>query len=332
MHEFKQHDQTQMILRDLAASVRFGEPVTYSTVTVVPVMSPSYLEPEYVSVDRAMKEGNLVIEEISHSGSVPQLRAVNKGKYKILLPEGEELKGAKQNRTLNTSILMAEESELIIPVSCTEQGRWRYRTRRFETTDSWLPAGLRMKKNRDVTLNLMADNEYRSNQRLIWDEVDHILGNVHRFHSSTKAIRDLMDTRKEKLEEWSSHFPLREGQTGVAVFLNGKLTGMDIITYAPYFREVYSKVLKSYLFEFENMRKRPSKWFEIEKDQIKADAQAYLDVLEKLKRKWIDTPHYEAPSPGLGKQIRWMQEGFVGGMTGFVLHYLDKPVHVQVFI
>ena len=49
----------------------------------------------------------------------------------MLLYEGEELIGAKQNRVLERSILVAAGSKLEIPAKCVEQGRWAYRSRRF---------------------------------------------------------------------------------------------------------------------------------------------------------------------------------------------------------
>lgn len=45
--------------------------------------------------------------EVSEAGSVPSLRVVNKGERAVFLLDSEELVGAKQNRILNTSVLIA---------------------------------------------------------------------------------------------------------------------------------------------------------------------------------------------------------------------------------
>lgn len=47
-----------------------------------------------------------MITEVSEQGVVPQLRFVNRGRVPVLLVDGEELLGAKQNRIVNLSILV----------------------------------------------------------------------------------------------------------------------------------------------------------------------------------------------------------------------------------
>ena len=73
----------------------------------------------------------LTVQEVSEGGSVPELLVDNMGDIRVLFIEGEELVGPKQNRILNTSILVAAKSKTKIPVSCVEHGRWGYKSKFF---------------------------------------------------------------------------------------------------------------------------------------------------------------------------------------------------------
>ena len=73
------------------------------------------------------------ITEVDAAGSVPELIAFNPLDTPVLLYDGEELLGAKQNRILNVTVLVAPKSETKIPVSCVEQGRWHARSARLKT-------------------------------------------------------------------------------------------------------------------------------------------------------------------------------------------------------
>ena len=93
-----------------------------------------------------------VLFEVSDDGSVPELNVSNKGNRPILIPEGEILVGAKQNRVVNVTVLVAAHSEFTVPVSCVEQGRWRYQSREFRSEYCATPS-LRSKKMRSVQRN-----------------------------------------------------------------------------------------------------------------------------------------------------------------------------------
>ena len=57
-------------------------------------------------LDEALQKDYIEIQETSESGSVPELKVLNKCGRKILLLDGEELLGAKQNRILNLSVMV----------------------------------------------------------------------------------------------------------------------------------------------------------------------------------------------------------------------------------
>jgi len=65
------------------------------------------------------------ITELDNEGSVHELKLSNLGKKTVLIIKGEELVGAKQNRIVNSSFLIAGKTKVVIPVSCVEQGRWK---------------------------------------------------------------------------------------------------------------------------------------------------------------------------------------------------------------
>ena len=103
--------------------LRVGDPVRHETLSVFPLFSEPNSNIEYRLSDEALADESLLVEEISEGGSVPDLLVENKGDVRVLFLEGEELVGAKQNRILNTSVLVAAHTKIKIPVSCVEQGR-----------------------------------------------------------------------------------------------------------------------------------------------------------------------------------------------------------------
>ncbi len=125
----------------------------------------------YLTLKEALEKRLLVITEVSAEASVPELKVINNADVLVLLLDGEEVAGAKQNRVLNTSILVKEKSELIIPVSCTEQGRWSYQTDEFFNSENIMSFKIRSKKAANVTDSLKESGSYHSDQGAIWDGI-----------------------------------------------------------------------------------------------------------------------------------------------------------------
>jgi hypothetical protein len=118
-------------LAETLASLEISEPVSHGLLHIFPLLGDARAEQDLSLLEDALQAGTLHIEELHEGGSVPELRVVNEGIFPVLILEGDELLGAKQNRVVNSSVLVAAESELILPVSCVERGRWSYRSRAF---------------------------------------------------------------------------------------------------------------------------------------------------------------------------------------------------------
>ena len=105
--------------------IRIGQPIGFGPLTVYPLFCEGNRPVEYLLSDEAMEAGTVTVGEASQEGSVPELSVENKSAQRVLFLEGEQLVGAKQNRILNTSVLVPALARLTLPVSCVEAGRWR---------------------------------------------------------------------------------------------------------------------------------------------------------------------------------------------------------------
>src|SRR3954471_706558 len=151
--------------------VSVGDPIRYESLFVFPLFSPPEGVVDYLLSDEAIASGSVTVEEVSEGGSVPDLLVTNAGDSRVLFLEGEELRGAKQNRVLNTSVLVAAHSKTPIPVSCVEQGRWRYRTKHFSSGGSHSSSKLRRHLKESVTRSLKSGQGHTSDQGAVWTEV-----------------------------------------------------------------------------------------------------------------------------------------------------------------
>ena len=229
--------------------IKLGSPIIHKGVAVYPIFSEITSTLDYLGLTAALERKVLKVTEINEGGSVPELRVKNTAKRPILLVDGEELEGAKQNRTLNSSILVPAESEIKIPVSCTEQGRWNYSgDKHFESSGHVLESKTRARKMKSVSKTLYKMNNYSGNQSEVWN-------GIHQFetemanYSPTSAHKDVYKQKSKAFENGFSKFrKLEEGQQGVMVVIDGHPVGLDFVSRPEVYAEIHEKLIKSYVF------------------------------------------------------------------------------------
>ncbi|WP_146033019.1 ARPP-1 family domain-containing protein [Geothermobacter hydrogeniphilus] len=248
------------MISNLLDTLQIDELHTCDRMSVATLSRPDETGPKYLTMSQGFDQEVLTVEEISDSGSVPELSVINRGELHVLLLDGEEIRGAKQNRVLNTSILVAPGSKCTVPVSCTEQGRWHYTTSRFEDSEVVMAQSLRQRKQASVSKNVREHQSFHSDQGEVWEGVDtlHCLLDIS---SETGAMRDAYEARQEDLEKYVRAFADIRDVNGIAVFLEGKLAGLDFISYRPAMNDLLPKLIGSYamdaLCEEENGRREP---------------------------------------------------------------------------
>src|SRR5690554_3713557 len=117
-----------LLLQDLLGKIRLGEPQARENLILYPIFVETGAEKRvpYLLLEEALQMGCLEIGEVSQSGSVNTVLVANNAAQPVLIFDGEELLGAKQNRMVNATILIAAQTKVEVPVSCVERGRWRY--------------------------------------------------------------------------------------------------------------------------------------------------------------------------------------------------------------
>lgn len=111
----------------------------------------------------------------------------------MLIVEGEELVGAKQNRMVNLTFLVTGMSEVLIPVSCVEQGRWNCRTPDFHSGQKVMHFSLRRSHQNAMKDNIRAGRGLQANQMRVWDDIQEKSVSMS-VQSPTGALTDLFDT------------------------------------------------------------------------------------------------------------------------------------------
>lgn len=236
------------IVSEYLSTLQWGECQSFAKMTLLPLIDNSPDSSVYLTLREALTQDVLKITEVDNQGSVPVLKANNMSSLPVLILDGEELVGSRQNRVLNTTLLLEKKSVTLIPVSCTEEGRWHYNSREFYDTGSVVSHKIRDSKRRSVTNSMRLHNQYQSDQHSIWDEIRSSFHSKN-FHSPTQAHRDIFQSLSDEIEEYLYEFPLMKNQVGIMVFINGKIIGLDTISSPAAYQKLHVKLLKSYVME-----------------------------------------------------------------------------------
>jgi hypothetical protein len=229
-------------------AIRIGEPIRHESLTVFPLFAEPHGQVDYLLADEAMASGTVSVQEVSEGGSVPDLLVENTGDARVLFLEGEELVGAKQNRVLNTSVLLPARSKVKVPVSCVEHGRWFYISRHFGSAGRHSSSKLRHALKGSVSESLARGAGHYSDQGKVWEEVDKqqtALG----VSSPTGAMADSFTAYQGQIDAYAERFPYPEGAAGVAVAVGDKVVAVDLFDKPATCRKVWRRLLSGFLLE-----------------------------------------------------------------------------------
>ena len=237
------------------SSIVVGLEVAHGELVMIPLMGRTgrRLEPtgreqplpwNYDVLDDAIASGDVEVTEVSEKGSVPELTVRNRGPRPALIVDGEELVGAKQNRVINLTILVPPASELTIPVSCVEAGRWRARSRAFASAPRTQYAAGRARRMAQVTQSIQSSGLYASDQAEVWSDIARKASRVMSV-SPTGAMEAIFVGHAAFLDACVTALRPIDGQVGAAFAIRGRVIGFDLFDSERTLRKLLPKLVRS---------------------------------------------------------------------------------------
>ena len=296
------------------SSVTLGPEIKYENLTMVPLLGTSVPRREsahtdYVLLDEALGAGWADVTEVSEHGSVLELLIVNRGGKPILVVDGEELVGAKQNRVVNLTILVPANASLTIPVSCVEAGRWRARSKKFTAAPRAQYATGRAKRMSQVTASMAGLGAHHSDQAEVWNDIAKKSARMG-ASSPTSAMEAMFVDHAATLDGFVRAMAPVEGQAGAVFVVSGEIVGLDLFDRPSTFRKILPKLVRSVAIDAID-RGLPDR-----KAPAGAAAPHFLAALSAAHAQ-------VAPALGLGEDVRLSAPGLTGAalaVDGTIVH------------
>ncbi len=267
----------------------------HKNIAIIPIKTPMNHKIDLMTLKKGFELDLVNVKECEQS-TVNTIIVENKSVVPLLLIDGEEIVGGDQNRIIDATILIAPQSEKKIPVDCTEHGRWGYKS---EFKQSAHIANYRTR--------LAKHHAYRNNdsvQQAVWDSIND-LEMSRSFSSPTQAMSESYENAKADLNEFLDAFNIVDGQSGIAVLVDGEIKGFEVFLNSEIYKEYHEKILKSYLINAEVN----DDVFAINTDAIKSMIEdALSDEFEEVKNIGLESRFEFKNESGVGSAYTYKNE------------------------
>jgi hypothetical protein len=270
----------------------------------------------YISGAAASASGKLEILELEGGASVNEIAILNASEEFVFLMDADILAGAKQNRVVNASVLLAPHSKTRVPVSCVERGRWHFTSGKFRTSDFVAPSSLRSSKADKIRESLNQKAGHFADQGEIWARVDHMAAG-HKVSSSTANLSDVYEAKMKDFDSFIGALKPGPSANGLAVFLGKDLMAVDLFHRRDIHAEYFPRLLRAAAFEAQLVRDQKTATAEAE---AKYRSTEFLEGIEGADAE-------DFPGVGVGKEKRFSHQS----LDGFQLVHGGHTIHLAAF-
>lgn len=265
---------------------------------------------DYVTALRAHAANHIRVTEVDEAGRVNTLRVENLSERFIFFMDGDLLRGARQDRVLNTSVLLAPRSVTLVPVSCVEAGRWHYVSKDFGIAACAVPSSLRGLKAFHLFQRALVDpTDFQTSQVEVWTVVA-ALQAKHAASTPTGSLHDVYAARRAAWEETIRALQPVSGANGLAICAGDRLVSLDLFNRAETLEDCFHRILRGVMLD----------WFGHAAAPRKLDpARLARQLTERLERA-LAAALPPRPAVGVGTERRFDTPDAVGFALDFQTH------------
>ena len=268
---------------------------------------------DYITLDEALEAQCIEVTEFTETGQVPRIKIINRSGHMVFVMAGEQLVGCKQNRVVNASIMVPPHSEMPLPVTCVERGRWGYRSAVFSSAHSSSHHRLRAMMAGQAAQSYRRAGVPSADQAAVWREVSRKLRTTG-SSSSSDALQDVFRNYERKLEQSVENLPAPAECNGAVFVIGGRIAGVDLFDKPDTLRKLWPKLIKSCTM-----------------DALEPSTESPGSMAQEQISSWLDAAASATlesfPSPGVGQDVRIEGEDVIGAS----LVVDDHPVHMELF-
>ena len=239
------------------------EVVKSDNCTFVPLEFNNYTDLKLETFSSLFKKRQVEATEIDDNGVVNKIKVSNDSLNLLILHDGEIIVGAKQNRTIDKTVILKPKETRNVDVLCVEKGRWSFKNYEFSQHNSKLNHEIRFSKETVTNYN---------KQNTVWNEIDKMYEENNQYSNTS----DFCEFKKEEnsklgLEEIKSKI-FNDRYNGILV-TNNKISFIETFYNSKIYEDQIAKSISTLLIKnkYENnrqieldkylLRLKDSNWF-----------------------------------------------------------------------
>ena len=288
-----------------------SEPVEKNNITTFFLSSIEKNNNKYLSFSEAIAKNQVQISEVNKEGLLTKLSVSNKSSDNIIILNGELIIGTqiRQDRIVDSTVLIPGYATVLINTFCGEQYRWSPRlSNKISTSESLYFSSGRANNAADINTKL-------SKQCRIWSEISEKISDFN-VKSFTNSVDQIYKKKKVNVEEIVNFFKIPSEAVGVALGINNQLVNIDIFSNNCMLQIYLPKIIRS--IALDSFKKISKKSYLKKKDVHRFLRQ--IHQANKQKRQVVEG--------ALGEELQFNSES----VAGSILYHKEQTVHFSAFV